>query len=272
VAGDYFGSMGIPLLAGRMLEPQDAEPAAPGAIINETAANRFWPDQDPLGKRFGQTGDSPTWVTVVGVVGDVRQWGPGSSPRPEMYAPYTLNRRARMFITLNTAGDPRDLIGPAREAVLSLDPLQPVSEIRTMDELLEGQLSGREFYTLLIGLFSVMAVLLSAAGIYGVVSFFVVQRTRELGIRMALGAAQAGLLRLVLRRALAIVGWGLVFGMGGVLVSTRIVSGILFGVTPLDLPTLMMGLGIMVGAGLLAALIPGLRGTRLSPVKALRTE
>jgi predicted permease len=272
VAGDYFGAMGISLLAGRMLEPQDAEVGAPGILINETAANQLWPDQNPLGKRLGWVGDSPTWRTVVGVVGDVRQAGPERTPRAEMYAAYGLNRRARMIITLNTAGDPRDLIVPAREAVLSVDPLQPVTEIRTMDELLDGQLSSREFSTLLIGLFSLLAVLLAAAGIYGVVSFFVAQRTREMGLRMALGAARAGLIGLVLRRALTIVFWGILFGMGGVWVSTRVISGLLFGVTPLDVPTLLTGLGIMLGAGLIAALVPGMRGTRLSPVRALRTE
>jgi predicted permease len=272
VAGDYFSAMGIPLLAGRTLTPLDADSEAPGVVINEAAANRFWPEEDPLGRRFGPSGNPPRWFTVVGVVGNVRQWGAGSTPRPELYRTYSLNARTRMIITLNTAGDPRELILPAREAVLSVDPLQPVSEIRTMDELLEGQLSGREFYTLLIGLFSLLAILLAAAGIYGVISYFVAQRTREMGIRMALGAARAGLVAFILRRALTIVFWGVLFGMGGVWASTRIISGLLFGVRPLDVPTLMAGLGILLAAGFLAALLPGLKGTRLSPVGALRTE
>jgi putative ABC transport system permease protein len=177
-----------------------------------------------------------------------------------------------MIITLNTAGNPRDLIVQAREAVLSVDPQQPVSEIRTMDELLEGELSGRGFYTLLIGIFSLLALFLAAAGIYGVISYFVAQRTREMGIRMALGAARAGLVGLVLRRAMTVMLWGILIGAGGVWASTRVISGLLFGVRPLDLPTLMTGLAVLMGAGLLAALLPGLKGTRLSPVTALKTE
>ena len=189
-----------------------------------------------------------------------------------MYRDYLVSASTRMFITLNTAGNPRELILPARQAVLSVDPQQPVSEIRTMDEVLEGRLSGREFYTLLIGLFSLLAVLLAAAGIYGVISYFVAQRTHELGIRMALGAARGGLVALVLRRAGAIVLPGLILGLAGVWAASRIISGLLFGVAPLDIPTVLGSVALLLGMGILAALIPGLRGTRLSPVTALRVD
>jgi len=272
IEGDYFTSMGIPLLAGRTLGPQDADTVAPMVVINEAAALRFWPDQDPLGKRFGFEGDSPRWFTVVGVVGSVRQWGPGSAPRAEFYWHYQQNPRPRMIITLNAEGDPRDLIRPARAAVLAVDPQQPVSEIQTMGDLLASDFSGREFYTLLVGLFSALAILLASAGIYGVISYFVVQRTHELGIRLALGAARRGLVTLVLRRAMKMVFWGLLFGLGGVLVSTRIISGLLFGVRPLDPVTLMAGVSFLILVGGAAALLPSLRGTRLSPVAALKSE
>jgi len=264
--------MGIPLLAGRILTPQDADTVAPKVVINEAAASRFWPDQDPLGKRFGFGGDAPHWLTVVGVVGNVRQWGPGSTPRAELYWHYMQNPRSRMLITLNAEGVPRELVRTVRAAVLAVDPLQPVSEIQTMGEILASDLSGREFYTLLVGLFSVLAVLLAAAGIYGVISYFVAQRTHEMGIRLALGAGRRGLVTLVLRRALKIVFKGLLFGLGGVWLTTRIISGLLFGVRPLDLPTLLGGISLLLLVGVTAALLPSIRGTRLSPVAALRSE
>lgn len=272
VSGDYFASMGIPLLAGRTLTPDDADTIQPGVVINEAAAQRFWPDQDPLGRRFGFEGDNASWLTVVGVVGNVRQTRPGATPRPEVYWDYRVNPRVQMYLTLDAQGDPRELIRPARAAVLSVDPLLPVSNIRTMGEMLATDLSGREFYTLLVGLFSALAVLLAAAGIYGVISYFVAQRTQELGIRLALGAARKGLVLLVLRRALVIVFWGLVVGLAAAWIASRIISGLLFGVGALDPTTLMTGVGLLVFVGLTAALVPGLRGTRLSPVAALRAE
>jgi len=272
IRGDYFASMGIPLLAGRTLTPQDADTVAPRVVINEAAASRFWPDQDPLGKRFGFEDDAPEWLTVVGVVGNVRQWGPGSTPRPEVYWDYMVNPRPRMVITLNSEGDPQGLVPTARAAVLAVDPLQPVSEIQTMGEVLASDLSSREFYTLLVGLFSVLAVLLAAAGIYGVISYFVAQRAHEMGIRLALGAGRRGLVILVLRRAFKLVVEGVLLGLAGVWVSTRIISGLLFGVRPLDPPTILGGVGLLLLVGLTAALLPSIRGTRLSPVAALRSE
>jgi putative ABC transport system permease protein len=272
IRGDYFESMGIPLRIGRILGPQDADTVDRRVVINEAAASRFWPDQDPIGKRFGFDGDPPDWLTVVGVVGNVRQWGPGSAPRPELYSDYRLNARARMFVTLNAVGDPQDLVRQAREAVLAVDPLQPVSEIQTMGELVESDLSGRGFYTLLVAVFSALAILLAAAGVYGLISYFVVQRTHELGIRLALGAARLGLVAMVLKRALLIIVWGILFGMAAIWVSTRLISSLLFGVAPLDTATIVAGVGLMVLVAAVAALLPGIRGTRLSPVQALRSD
>jgi len=272
IMGDYFPSMGIPLLTGRTLTAEDADTVTRRVVINEAAALRFWPDQDPIGKRFGFESDSPEWFTVVGVVGSVRQWGPGSPPRAEVYWDYLVNPRPRMFLTLNTEGDPGALVRAARAAVLGVDPFLPVSEIQTMGELLASDFSGREFYTLLVGIFSVMAVLLAAAGIYGVISYFVVQKTHEMGIRLALGSARRELVFLVLRRAVTIVFWGLLFGLGGVLVSGVILSSLLFGVRPLDPATLLAGAGLLLLVGVAGALLPSLRGTRLSPVAALRSN
>ena len=160
----------------------------------------------------------------------------------------------------------------ARAAVAAVDLQQPVSEIQTMGDLLDSDLSGREFYTLLVGLFSILAVSLAAAGIYGVISYLVVQKTHEMGIRLALGAERRKLVGLVLGRSLGIVFWGLLFGLAGVGISTLVISSVLFGVRPLDPPTLLAGIFLLLLVGCSAALLPSLRGTRLSPVAALRSE
>jgi len=177
-----------------------------------------------------------------------------------------------MYLTIMASGDPAALIRPVRAAVLSVDPQQPVSEIRTMGQILAADMSGREFYTMLIGMFSALALLLSAAGIYGVISYFVVRRTRELGIRIALGAGQRGLVNLVVRRALWIVGVGLIAGVVGIFGSTRIIANLLYGVEPLDLISIFGGIGFLLVVGLAAALIPAFRTTRISPLMALRAE
>ncbi len=241
-------------------------------VAGEYFEAMVWPEQDPLGKRLSFGDDPPHWLTVVGVAGDVRQWSPGSHPRPEVYAEYLANPRTRMFITVSAAGDPRDLIRPVRQAVMGVDPNQPVSEIRTMGEIVDSQMAGREFYTLLIGLFSALALVLAAAGIYGVISYYVAQRTRELGVRVALGANRAGLVRLVARRALSLVVAGIFVGLAGMAVATLIVSSLLFGVGPVDLPTLAGGLGSLLAVGAAGAFIPSVRATRLSPVEALKNE
>jgi len=271
IVGDYFGSMGIPLLAGRMLRRDDADSVNPGVVINQAAARSLWPDQDPLGKRYAFDG-TPPWLTVVGVVGDVRQWGPEHAPRPETYGAFSLRARARMYLTVMAEGDPAALARPVRDAVLSVDPLQPVSEIRTMGEILTTDMSAREFYTMLIGLFSALALVLAAAGIYGVISYFVVRRTRELGIRLALGAGRKGLVGLVACKALWIVSAGMVLGLAGIFGSTRIISSLLYGVEPLDLTAIFGGVGFLVIVGLAAAMIPALRTARISPLTALRAE
>jgi predicted permease len=272
VVGDYFQAMGIPLLAGRLLTPEDSDTEHPGVVINETAALRLWPEGDPLGKRFSYGDNPPRWETVVGVVGDVRQWGMEARPRPESYGGYALDPDARLYLTVRAERDPLGLVQLVREEVLRVDPNLPVSQIRTMGDLLASQMSGREFYTLLVGFFSVLALGLAAAGIYGVVSYFVARRTHELGIRLALGAGQSGLLTLVVRRAAAIVFTGLGMGIIGVLVTNPLIASLLFGVHPLDIPTLAGGLLLLLCVGIGAALLPGYRATRLSPVAALRSE
>jgi putative ABC transport system permease protein len=273
VTGDYFQTMGIPLLAGRHLrEGEDDSDENSGILVNQASAQALWPGEDPLGKRLSFSDDPPRWMTVVGVVGDTRQWSLAMDPNPEVYFLYSALPTGRMSLALRTEGEPERFAGAVQEEIRHVDPLQAISGVRTMEEIVQGHLSRREFYTTLIGGFSALALLLAAAGIYGVISFFVARRTHEIGIRLALGAGREGILTLVVRRVvwMAILGLGL--GLVGVVASTRVVRGLLHGVRPLDPPTLAGGAGFLLAVGLLAASLPAFKASRVSPATALRDE
>ncbi len=275
VSGDYFDAMGIRLLAGRLPVADDSVSASTGTIINQEMANRLWPDQNSVGKRYSFRTEPPNWMTVVGVVEDVRQWGPYRSARAEHYLPYTAPgwvEGYRMYLMVKTVVDPLSIVGPVRQAVLAVDPDQPISEIQTMEGVLSDQFAGQRFNTLLVGLFAGIALMLVAAGIYGVVSFFVVQTTHEIGIRMALGASNGRVLGLTLARGLKLAGIGAVIGMGGVFASARLIRSLLYGASPVDIPTLLVGVFALIGVGALASLVPAQRAARVSPVTALRQE
>jgi predicted permease len=275
VSGDYFGTMGIRLLAGRLPIADDSVSTSPGTIINQEMANRLWPDQNAVGKRYSFRTEPPTWMTVVGVVEDVRQWGPYRNARAEHYLPYTAPGWAsgyRMYLMVKTDVNPLSIVRQVRQAVLAVDPDQPISEIQTMAGVLSDQFAGQRFNTLLVGIFAAIALMLVAAGIYGVVSFFVVQTSHEIGIRMALGAGRARVLGLTLARGLKLAGIGAVIGVGGVFASTRVIRSMLYGASPVDIATLIAGVFTLIGVGVFASLVPARRAARVSPVTALRTE
>lgn len=277
VTKGYFDAMGIPLFAGRTLAERDSSPARPGVVINRTMARQLWPDQDPIGKRFSF--DPPNWRTVVGVVADVRQWGLERPPIPEVYVPYHPSPPSGMhsfdrvrFLVLRTDSDPMGLATLVRREVLSIDRNQPVSDIRTADQIVAGSLASRRFSTLLTGLFATMALLLVAAGIYGVMSYAVSQRTREIGVRMALGASRTDVLKLVLGQGLRLTAIGAAIGLAGVVASIRLTASMLYGISPTDPVTVACGTLFIIGIGLLSALVPAGRATRIAPVAALRQE
>jgi putative ABC transport system permease protein len=272
VLGDYHQAMGIPLLAGRRLTPADTLPAEPHVLINRAMAQRLWPDEDPLGKRFTFAEDPPEWITVVGVVGDVRQWGLEYRPRPEIYMPYSQRARGRIYVTLRADTDPQTLLAAVRARILAVDPEQPVSEIRTTEQILQGSLERREFFTLMTGIFAVIALVLASVGIYGVVSYQMQQRTREIGVRVAIGAAGGAVLRLVLMRGVKLVAYGLVLGVAGALASGAVLASLLWGVGPRDPMTLTFTGVVLAGLALLGSLVPAVRATHVSPVRALRAE
>jgi predicted permease len=272
VLGDYHEAMGIPLLAGRRLTPADTLAAEANILINRAMAERLWPDEDPLGKRMTFTENPPRWRTVVGLVGDTRQWGLEYGARPEMYYHYTHRATQRVYLTLRTETDPATLAAGARARILTVDPDQPVSEVRTMAQIVGGALEAREFFTLMTGLFALVALMLASAGIYGVVSYQFQQRSHEMGVRIAMGATRNSVLGMVLGRGLKLAGYGLMLGVAGALASGRVVTSFLWGVGAFDLPTLTSTGLVLVGVALLGSIVPAVRATRVSPVEALRTD
>jgi predicted permease len=272
VNGDYFDAMGIPFLRGRLLQPGDSDSGAVNVIINQRFAEIAWPGQDPIGKRFSFSDTPPDWITVVGVVGNVRQFGPEQAPEAQMYAPFAHGWTTGSYLTVRTSGDPVALVPVIRKAVLAADPSQPPSDVRTMAERVDRRFAQRRFYTTLITLFATAALFLAAAGVYGTVSYFVARRIREMGIRMALGAAATGIVALVVRRGLRLAFWGVLIGLAGVWASTRVFEGLVYGVRPIDPLTIVTGCFAMALVAVIASVIPAARAIRVSPVLALRAE
>jgi predicted permease len=279
----YFQAMGIPLLRGRLLDAGDTAEKPRVAVIDEAMARAYWPGQDPLGARirrasYRKRGDDPAnpWFTVVGIVGTVRQSSLDAAPYPEMYrtAAQTLPALARsyMVFVVRGSGPAAALASPARAAVRQVDRDQPIVKVRTLEQVADDSVARRRFSLMLLGLFAALALALSAVGIYGVTSYSVAQRTRELGLRMALGARPGTVLGLVLGEAGALAAVGVALGVGGGLALTRVLSSMLYGVASTDPPTFAaVALGLpLIALG--AAYLPARRATDVDPIEALRAE
>jgi len=272
VQGDYFRAMGIPVLRGRALLPEDSASGNPGVVVNRTLAERFWPGEDPLGRRFSFSFDEPSWLTVVGVVEDVRQWGAERPVLPEAYRPYTANPWYQLYVTVRTLGEPAGLVEPVRRAAASVDPILPPAEFRTMEARVDRRLGERRSYTGLVGLFAAIAVLLAAAGVYGTVSYFVARRTREIGVRMALGSSPGRVLALVGGRAARLAAAGVVLGALGAWGARSVLSSVVYGIGAVDAVTLSLTGGALLITVLLGSTVPSLRAAALDPSVALREE
>lgn len=270
VGGDYFEAMGIPLLRGRTIIDDDSATANIGVVINQAMADEAWPDEDPLGKRFSFEDNPPVWRTVVGVVGTVRQWGPEQPARSEAYSHYGQGWSSTAYVVARVQGDAAPIARQLRSAVLAVDPTQPPSNIQAMDDRLENAFARRRFSMTLISLFAIAALLLAAAGIYGTVAFFVARRSRDLGIRIALGADGRGIAGLVVGRGLKLAAWGLAIGLFGVWATTSLVESLLYGMGALHIPTLIAGCVVLGGVTVLAAALPARRAVRLPPTLVLR--
>lgn len=267
----YFETIGVPLLAGRAFASQDRADAAAVAIVNRAMARASWAEGSPLGRRISTDGGA-TWRTVVGVVGDVRQHGLASEVRPEVYVPFEQSPTLAATLLVRTAGDPRAFSGPLREAVHALDPEQPVEEVRTLEEVRGEALASPRLTAALLALFAGLALVVSAAGVSGVVAFSVSQRTREIGLRMALGARQETVLGMVLLEGMALALAGLALGIAGALAVSRLLSGLLYGVGPTDPVTYGAVSLTLLAAAAVACWIPAQRATTVDPMVALRSQ
>ena len=271
VGGNYFEVMGIPLRRGRLPGASDHEQAQPVFVIDEELSRRYWPDDDPIGDRmtFDVSGGRKLTGEIIGVVGSVHWRGLAAQPEATTYFWFPQTPLREMTIVARTAGNPADMVGPISAQVAALDPDQPVSGARLMSELITADLAQPRFTMLLLAGFAAAALLLAAIGLYGAISFSTAQRTREIGIRMALGAQRGDVIRLALQGGLRWTGIGLVLGIGGALVLGRLMSGLLYGVTAADPLTLLVVAFLVCLVAVLATYIPARRATRLDPTAAL---
>lgn len=267
----YPQTMGMTLLRGRALTDADREGAPRVALINETMARTFWPGADPVGKRFKEIW-LDEWTTVVGVVSDVRSYGLAGDAEPEAYRPFWQLPASEMSLVVRTTNDPLALVPLLRATVDDIDADVPLSELRTTAQIVASSVAEPRFTMLLLAGFATTALLLAAVGIYGVVSYTVGRRTRELGLRVALGAQGTELLRMILRQALRLAALGAVIGVAMALALTRFLRSLLFDVSATDTVTLVAVPLLLVGVALVAAYLPARRATRVDPMLALRNE
>jgi len=274
VTGHYFESMQIPLREGRFFNESDSKTSPPVGIVDEYMARELWPNQNPLGKRLHNGGitDKDPWITVVGVVGRIKQYTLDSDSRIAIYYPQTQFVTREMNVVVRTSGDPACLYSAARQEIQNVDRDLPIFHALTMEQRVQESLARRRFSMLLLGLFAGLAVALAMIGIYGVVSYVVNQGTREIGIRLALGATPRAILHLVIGQGMALAIPGVILGILGSLVFTRVMRGLLFGVSPTDPLTFGVIPVLLVLVALLASYIPARRATRVDPAVSLRSE
>lgn len=274
VSADYFKVMSIPLLRGRELTERDGPDSTRVLVISEAMARAYWPDEDPIGKRvaFDQTNGAPNWREIVGVVRDVKHSSLDATSKPEMYIPFAQFPIFFQTVVLRTTGDPLSLVAAARSEVLAVNKDQPISNIHTMEELLSNSIAQRRFNMLLLSVFAAVALLLSAVGIYGVMSYSVAQRTHELGLRMALGAQSSHVVALVVRQGMTLALIGVGVGLAASFALTRIMASLLYGVSTTDTLTFSLIALLLASVALLACYLPARRATKVDPMVALRYE
>ncbi|HKY27254.1 MAG TPA: ABC transporter permease [Pyrinomonadaceae bacterium] len=275
ISADYFRTMGIALKEGRYFQESDNRQTTPVAIVNETMARQFWPD-GALGKRFKLGVEEAPWVNIVGVVADVRQMGMDVPVKAEMYFPYrqitTHFGYAPRDLVVRASSDPFSLVSSIRKAIHEVDPEQPVANIETMDDQLASETGPRRMGMMLLMSFAGLALVLASVGIYGVLSYFVTQQTREIGVRMALGAQRSDILSLVMRKGMVLAVAGVAIGTLSALALARLMASLLFGISARDPITFAAVAVMLLGVALAACLIPARRATKVDPVIALRYE
>jgi putative ABC transport system permease protein len=274
VGGRYFEAMRVPLIRGRLPGRSDSERTQPVFVIDEALAGRYWPNENPIGARLIWREDGKVKLAgeVVGIVGNVLWIGRGTRVQPTAYFWFPQNPAREITIAARTSGDPQRVAALIASQVREIDPNQPVGEVRAMDELVSADLARPRFTMLLLGAFASSALLLAAIGLYGVIAFWVTQRTREIGVRVALGAEYGDVLRLVMWRGTLLIGAGLAIGGVATLAFGRALSGLLYGIKPTDPVTLAAAAVVLAGVAMLATYVPARRAARVDPLVALRYE
>ena len=275
IYGDYLQTMGIPLLRGRYFTEQDGPKSMGVLIVSESLAQKYWPGQDPLGKRlkWGPPESTDPWLTVVGIVGDVKQGPLETAADAHTYEPYAqLGVPLSLRVAVRGQGDPAVLAADIRAAVWSFDSQLALGSVRTMDEVISRSTASRRFSLVLIGAFAALALVLAAIGIYAVLAYSVARRTHEIGVRIALGARSGDVVRLVLGQGLRVTAIGIVFGVVGSLVLTRFLQSLLYEVQPTDPPTFIGALLLLVTVSVAASYLPARRAVHVDPMVALRYE
>jgi putative ABC transport system permease protein len=276
VSPDYFKVLGIPVTRGRGLLPTDRDGSPRVVVINGAAARQFFPGADPIGRRItvgtGFFGGGEAYAEIVGVAADVRYDAIDHAPRPQVYYSALANTSPRGLFVVRTRTDPNAIVPAIREAVREVDSDLPIFGIETMDERVSSALSRMRFGAILLGVFGASALLLAGIGVYGVMAYSVAQRTREVGIRMALGARGGDVVRMMLGQGLAIVLVGMVVGVAGATVLSRVLSGLLYDVQPVDPVSFSIMAMLLMASAALACYLPARRATRVEPSIALRGE
>jgi predicted permease len=274
VTDGFFEALRTPVLRGRTFTAADDLGAEPVAVVNESLAASFWPDGDALGKRlkFGRPESEGSWLRVVGVVADLQQRGLGGGLEPQLYIPWRQAPRTGVAFIVRSGGDPAALLRAMKEQVWAVDPTLPIEASGTLEGLVANSVIEPRFYTLLLSTFAVLALVLAFVGLYGTIAWTVERRTREIGVRMAMGARPGDVARLMIGRGMLLAGAGLVLGFAGALASTHALSGFVFGITPRDPATLALTAATLGVAALLACWLPARRASRLDPARTLRTD
>jgi putative ABC transport system permease protein len=274
ISPEYFNVMRIPLKRGRLITTSDRAGAPGVAVISESSARSVFPGEDAIGKhiQLGGRDDKKEWLTIVGIVGNVRQYGFDRPSQMEAYIPIAQDNQFGYSVVVRTDGDPRRFEQTVRQAFLSVDHTQPLYDVRPLEDYVAESQAARRFTLMLLGLFGVLALVLSAVGIYGVISYAVSLRTRELGIRMALGAERKNVLAMVLREGLTLVALGLIAGLACSLLLTRLLVSLLFQVRPADFTIALTVMLTLTAVALLANYLPARRASRVDPIVALRYE
>jgi len=279
ISAGYFSTMGIPVKAGREFGPADGANTSGVVIVNETLARHFWPNEDPIGKQIKPRFPNNRWCSVVGVVGNVHHVGLDVEPRPEMYYLYSQipDQVATfvagiMYVVVRTGPDPLSLVPGVRARIAAVDPYQPVFDIAPMDKIVADSVARRRFSMALLVAFSALGLVLASIGVYSLLSYLVAKRRREIGIRIALGATREDVVRMVVREVLTVVAIGLLAGFGGALVSTSLLSTLLYNVSPRDGATYAVAALVLAVCSILASLVPIRRAMAVEPSMILRYE